>query len=366
MKIECIKDKLGKFISKTEKIVVKNLTLPVLSCILLEVKKNNLIIRSTNLDLGVELVLPVKVEKEGIVAVPASVLNNAILNIYNDKNVVLEVINENLSISTSSSNTLIKSMNYEDFPTIPGPSEDKKFKIYMGDFINSLKSVWYSSAVSSMKPELSSIYIYPDENEIVFVATDSFRLAEKRIKTKKKEDFSQILIPFKNIPDIIRVFEDVKEEVEISLDKNHISFFYDGFYLTSRVVDGIFPDYKQIIPKEFITEVVVLKQDLINALKMANVFSDSFKQVNIKVKPGKKLFEIKTKNNDVGENINKIEAACSGEDIDINLNYKYIIDCFQSIDSDSISLSFSAMNRPMIIKGVSDKTFTYLMMSMNR
>lgn len=366
MKIESVQDKLRNAISKAEKVTGKNLTLPVLSCILLEAKNNQLTVRATNLDLGIEITIPVKIEQEGVAAVPGSVLNNYLSNLHTDKNIKLELTEQNLAVSTTHNTTIIKTLPHEDFPTIPSLLSEKSFQMSSQDFIRGLKSVWYSSATSSMKPELSSIYIYPDDESIVFVATDSFRLAEKRVKARKGKEFTQMLIPFKNVAEILRILEDAKEDVTVHFNKNQVSFSYDGVYLTSRIIDGVFPDYKQIIPKEYKTEAVVLKQDLINSLKLANIFSDSFHQVNLKLHPGKKSFELKTRNNDVGENVNKLDAALHGEDIDINFNYKYIMDSFQSIDSDSVSLHFNALNKPMIMKGISDKSFMYLVMPMNR
>jgi DNA polymerase-3 subunit beta len=191
-------------------------------------------------------------------------------------------------------------------------------------------------------------------------------LAEKKVKAKRLADFGSVLIPFKNVTEIIKIFGDNKEEVEMSFTKNQVSFRFGGTYLVSRVIDGIFPDYKQIIPKESKTEVVVLKQDLINSLKIANVFSDNFNQISLKTSPKDKILELKTKNSNVGESINKLDAVVEGEDVSMNFNYKYIVDCFQSIDSDSLTITFNGPSKPMIIKGGSDKSFLYLVMPMNR
>jgi DNA polymerase-3 subunit beta len=366
MKIECLKEKLSVALLYAERITGKNLTLPVLSCILLEAKDNSLTIRSTNLDLGIEIHVPVKVEKEGSVAVPGQTISQFINNLQGDKNIKLEVVDGNLAISSAMGSTTIKSMPSEDFPTIPVVPEEKSFEIESEDFVRGLKSVWYSSSVSGIKPELSSILIASEEDGLVFAATDSFRLAEKRIKTKKQNDFGQILIPFKNIPEIIRVLEGMKDVTVVHLSKNQISFSADGIYLVSRVIDGVFPDYKQIIPKESKTEAIVLKQDLLHSLKLATIFSDKFNQISVSVRPEQKVFELKTRSNEVGENVSRLIATISGEDVDINFNYKYIIDCFQSIDVDTVCLQFNGVNRPVVIRGVSDKTFMYLVMPMNR
>lgn len=366
MKIECLKDKFASAISKAEKITGRNLSLPVLGCVYLQADKSNLIIKATNLDLGVEIKIPVKTEQVGIAAVPGHILNSFISNLRDDKSIKLSLEDKNLKIFTAQNSTVIKCLNHEDFPTIPAVSKEKSFGISSEDFLSGLKSVWYSSSVSSMKPELSSVYIYQDDGNIIFAATDSFRLAEKRIKMKKAKEFGSIMIPYKNIPEIIRVLEDVKDEIEICLDKNQISFKHGDVYLTSRVIDGVFPDYKQIIPQGHTTQVAVLKQDLMNSLKLANIFSDKFNLVNVKAKPGAKIFEISTRNTDVGENLNKIDAALSGEDVDINFNYKYIADCFQSVNSDSVELDFNGLSKPLVIRGVGDSSFMYLVMPMNK
>jgi DNA polymerase III subunit beta len=366
MKIECVREKLNEAISKAEKVTGRNMTLPVLGCILLQAQGTTLVIKSTNLDLGLEIQLPVKVEKEGVIAVPGNILTTFISNLKDEKSIKLEVVDGNLSVSTQNNATIIKSLPFDDFPTIPTITPDKSFLIDSKDFIRGLKAVWYSAAVSSMKPELSSVYIYSDDESLVFVATDSFRLAEKRVKTKKVRDVGTILIPFKNVVEIIKILEEINGEIEVNLSKNQISFSYNGLYLVSRIIDGVFPDYKQIIPKEYKTEVVALKQDLINSLRISNIFSDKFNQIHIKVAPSEKKFQLTTRNNEVGENVNKLQGAISGEDVDMHFNQKYIVDCFQSIESDSVSLDFNGLNKPMIVRGITDKSFMYLVMPMNK
>jgi len=366
MKIECSKDKLKNSVSKAEKITGRNLSLPVLNCLVLEAKNGNLSIKATNLDLGIEINIPVKVQKEGLIAVPGSILNAFISNLSHDDSVRLEVIDNNLSIGTPHNSTIIKAVPADDFPSIPKITGGVSLEIFPTDFASGLKSVWYAAAVSGMKPELSSVYVYQDSGDIIFAATDSFRLAEKKVSAKKTKEFNDILIPFKNIPEILRTLEEMDGPVKVDLNKNQISFSRNGVYLTSRIIDGVFPDYKQIIPKNSSTEAVLLKQDVIDALKLANIFSDSFHQINIKALPGDKIFEVKTKNSDVGESAHRISAVFKGDNVDINFNYRYIIDCFQSIASDSVSLQFNGAAKPMVIRGVGDPSFLYLVMPMNK
>ncbi len=366
MKIECLKEKLNIGVGKAERIAGKNINMPILSCLLLETNGNNLIIKSTNLDLGLEISIPVKIIEEGKVAVPAGVLSSFLNNIPDDKSVILETVDTVLRITTSESVANIKTQSSEDFPTIPTIDNGKVCKLSSKDLQNGIKSVIYSASVSSVKPELASVYIYSNEENLFFVATDSFRLAEKSIKLKKKVDLPGILIPFKNSSDILKIFDGIEEEIEINATKNQISFTVSGLYVVSRVIDGMFPDYKQILPKEEKTKVTVLKQDLLNTLKISNIFSDNFNQIKISVKSGIKTIDLETKNSNVGENINKLSAKMEGEPIDVNFNYRYIAECLTSISSDSITLNFNGINRPLVIKGTSDSSFTYLVMPMNR
>lgn len=368
MKTECIKEKLTAAISQAEKIAGKNLTLPVLSCVLIEATKNSLVIKSTNLDLGIEITIPAKTQTEGKVAVPGNILSSFLNNSAYENNITLETSDTGvLKIATSKTSTSIKSLPADDFPTIPEVSDEQSFKIKASDFVRGLKSVWYSSSVSSIKPELSSVLVRCDDDTLVCAATDSFRLAEKKIKLKDQKPFENILIPFKNVQEIIKVLDGAKDaDITLCVTKNQISISYDGLYLTSRVIDGVFPDYHQIIPKENLTEVTLLKDDLIQAFKIANIFSDKFNQINLRAEPSKKNFEIKTSNADLGESVNKIDSTITGEDVAVNFNHKYVTDCFSSLSTDSVTLAFNGLNRPLVIRGVGDSSFLYLVMPMNR
>jgi len=369
MTLELNSQKLKKIIDLIERVSGKHMTLPVLSCILIEVKKGFAVFKSTNLDVGIEASVPVKTDEEGVFAVPASIIASFVSQISNN-NQIVKIENSssgNLLITTPKSKGTIKTQPFDDFPTIPKIVDGQEFVIQAEVLLKGLKSVWYSSSVSSVKPELSSVFVYKNQNDLVFAATDSFRLAEKRVKITNISNFNDILIPFKNIPDILRVLETINGNIKVLVSKNLISFETEEVYLVSRLIDGVFPDYKQIIPKTFSTEVVLLKQELINALKISNIFSDKFNQVHFSIDPKEKSIKIQTKNNDVGENTTSVEANTTGDKVEINFNYKYIYDCFQSIDSDSLSLQLTGTNRPMVIRPVSgDQTFMYLVMPMNR
>ncbi len=372
MKLECDKTKIEPIIQRAAKLTSRHLTLPVLSCIYLEAIDNKLIVKSTNLDIGVEMGIKIKVIKNGVLAVPASVLLG-VLSSIKENNLTFEAKENNLKISSSKNSAVIKCMPHEDFPSIPklkaisAVDEDSKLiKINSRDLIFGLRSVWYSASNSNIKPELSSVYIYKEDGSLVFVSTDSFRLAEKKVNIKTPIDFPATLIPFNNVSEIIKMFEDYNGEIDIIFEKNQAAFMADGVYLVSRLIDGSFPDYKQIIPKSFETTATILKEDLINSIKASNVFSDALNQVKLKVDSKNKVLNIESKNSDVGEYKEAVKASITGDNIELNFNSKYMMDCMQSISADSLILSFAGASKPLAIQGSSDKSFLYIVMPMNR
>jgi DNA polymerase-3 subunit beta len=366
MKFECDKTKIEAIIQKAARLANKHLTLPVLSCVYLNVLGDNrIVIKSTNLDIGVEIEAKVKTIEKGTLAVPAGVLLGVLSSIKED-NLIFEAKENNLKISSNKNSAVIKCLPHEDFPSIPKLENSKSIKINCRDLISGFKSVWYSASNSNIKPELSSVYVYKNDGNLVFVSTDSFRLAEKKVNTKISTDFPQTLIPYRNVSEIIKLLEDYNGDIDVIFEKNQAAFIVENMYLVSRLIDGSFPDYKQIIPKTFSTTATILKDDLLNSIKTSNIFSDSLNQVKLKVDIKNKSLVIESKNNDVGEYKESINASISGDNLELNFNNKFIVDCMQSIPSDSLTLSFGGAGKPLAISGASDKSFLYIVMPMNR
>jgi DNA polymerase-3 subunit beta len=365
MKIECKKEKLLKAILKADKVVGKGVSLPVLSCVVLKTLDDKIEVRATNLEIGLKISVPAKVIEKGEIAIPSNLITSYINSLGGDDDLLLEMKDNVLFISGKKSETKINTLPLDDFPSIPDTSDVKSCKISSKELTDGLKAVWYAASTSSIKPELSSIYIYPDKDELVFVATDSFRLAEKKIKAKVV-DFESVLIPQRNVLEIIRIFEDIDEDIKLSFEEDKISFQNEDTYIITRVVDGNFPDYKQIIPKENSTEVTILKTDLQNTLKISSLFLNNFNQVNFNIDSQNDSFEVVSKNAEKGESRNVVTCSIKGESLEINFNQKYINDSFVSIPSESIVMFFSGKGKPMIIKGVNDGSFQYLVMPLNK
>lgn len=367
MKIECEKEPLMEALSITEKIAGTNPTLPILSCVLLKAVNNTLSIQSTNLELGVEVVIPIQSKEDGTVAVPGAIFSNTIQSTY-DSAVELETKKDTLVISTKHSETGLRTYKHDDFPSLPAVESAISHTLASGDVVEGIQSVGYSASRSNIKPELSSVYVYEHDKKLFFVATDSFRLAEKTIHTKQKNALKEpFLLPLRNALEIVRILNHVRgSDVSVKVGSNQISFECRNIFITSRIIDGTFPDYKQIIPKHHVSEIIMLKQDLLNVFKKINIFSDKFGQVSIHIEPKKKSFTVSAHNSDVGETKDAIDAVIKGESVDMRFNYRYIHDCLPSIHSDSITMLFTGIGKPLIIKGISDESFLYIVMPMNK
>lgn len=366
MKLELMKDRLKEAVTSAEKITSKNSSLAILNNVVLEALGSVLSVKATNLETGIEIQIPAKIEVEGTIAVNGQVLVSFLSNLYNEDKVTIELVDGNLFVSTKKGSTLVKCVLADDFPSIPRVDDGFTLAMTADNLIGSIKSVVYAAAVSDIKPEIASVYIYTDQSKMVFVATDSFRLAEKKINLNGgiKGEFSPIIIPLKNALEIVRIFDGSSEMINLQANKHQLSLYTPVIHFTSRLIDSIFPDYRQIMPTGHLTEITLKKIDLVNALKLANVFSDRLNQVDVRVVPADSLFEINSRNQDVGENTVKVAGEITGEEVSMSFNVKYVLDCFQSLSAEQITLLFNGAQKPMVVTG--NNNFIYLVMPVRR
>lgn len=364
MLITTPKDKLLNVISLVERVVGKKESLPVLSCVLLDVGKD-ISIRATNLESGIQATVAGEIKEKGMIAVPVVVFHQTLRSIVGDK-VTLKVESNNLLIESKGTKTLIKAVPHNEFPTIPTIEGKAGVEVSRYLILSTLQAVSYAASPSMIRPELGSVYITIQKDGITCVATDSFRLAEKVMKQKNSSE-TEILIPLKHVVELIHILERMSDEtISLIIDDTQLIVRGSGVEFSSRVTDAQFPNYREILPKKFTTEATILKSDFSEMLRKARVFSGSEQRVGLHVYPSKKIFDATAQSATIGEMSDSIDAALSGDDVDINFNIGYLSDGLSSIESDSITLGFSGPGRPLVIRGASDQSFTYLVMPLNR
>ena len=338
MRLTTTKEKILSAAVIAERIVGKKESLPILSCVLLDVG-NIFSIRSTNLEAGIDIGVSADIEEKGVVAVPASVFSQTIRSVNSDK-VVLKTDSENLVVESRGARTLIKAVPHEEFPKLSlGDGGKKNTLTTRLSIMKGIQSVIYASSHSMIRPELGSVYMSIQKEGITFAATDSFRLAERVIKGGATSGGGEFLIPLKHAAELMHVLEhSASEQVQIHTSDSQFIVAMDTTRFVARVVDGIFPDYAEIVPKKFTTEATMLKNDFAETLRKARVFSGNDQYVGLHAYPKKKIFSATAQSPDVGETSDSIDAAMSGEDIDINFHIGYLSDCVPALDSDSITL----------------------------
>lgn len=344
----------------------KNTTLPVLSSILIIAGDDGLKMRATNLEIGVDLKLGEgEIKNKGVVAVPATILQQ-ITNTFTDVgNVILEYIGESLSITNGMGKSLIKTVPYDDFPSIPFPENQKNRIVLSGSLLKPLfTSIASCASSSTIRPELASIYLFIEGGTLTIVATDSFRLVEKKVPLANKGSQGRFLIPAKNALTIAQALPDT--DIIVSFSEHQCSFVSTVGMFISRLTNATYPDYRQIIPKESVVEATVLRKDFENAIKRTSIFSDPFQKIKISFDPKRKLLTFFARNQDIGESLESLPAHLSGNPLDLSFNHRYLSAVLGLTNAENISFLAAGVGRPLIAKGAADASFLYLVSPMNQ
>ncbi|MCR4276140.1 MAG: DNA polymerase III subunit beta [Candidatus Parcubacteria bacterium] len=343
----------------------KSGTLPVLSSILILAGDDGIKMRATNLETGIDLKIKGEVKSDGVVAIPAVVLQQIASSLTQEGNITLEHTGDIVSLVSGTGRSSIKTVPYDDFPSIPFPENPKNRIVLPGVLLRTLFTTVASCAsTSTVRPELSSIYLSIEGGVLTAVATDSFRLAEKKIPLSNKGTQGKFLIPAKNAIEIAQALPD--DDIIMSFDEHQCAFVGNTGMLVSRLTNATYPDYRQIIPKESIVEAIVLRKDFEMALKRTTVFSDSFQKVRVSFDPKKKTFSFFARNADIGESLETLSAQISGSALDISFNHRYLSAVLSLTSAESISILAAGIGRPLILKGVGDTSLLYLVSPMNQ
>ena len=343
----------------------KNATLPALSSILIIAGDEGIKMRATNLETGIDLKLNGEVKSEGVVAIPAVLLQQIASSLTTGGDITLEHTGDIISIKSGTGKSSIKTISYDDFPSIPFPENPKNRIVISGVLLRTLfTSIASCASTSTIRPELASIYLSIEGGILTAVATDSFRLAEKKVPLINKGIQGKFLIPAKNALDIAQALPD--EDIIMSFDEHQCAFVSTFGMLVSRLTNAVYPDYRQIIPKESIVEAVVLRKDFETAVKQTTIFSDAFQKVNISFDPKKNSIALFARNTEVGESVETLSAQVSGSALDLSFNHRYLSAVLSLTGAESLSLLAAGIGRPLIIKGVGDTSLLYLVSPMNQ
>jgi DNA polymerase-3 subunit beta len=371
MKLLIPQEKLKIGLNIVEKISSKSLTLPILNNILISAKKNFLNLSATDLEIGINWWVLGKIEKEGELTVPAKLLFNFV-NLLPNKNVTLENKNNTLSVECDNYKTQIKGLTAEEFPIIPKITEGESIVIDSESFCQNLNQVADIAVLSTTRPEISGVYFLFQKNLITIAATDSFRLGEKKIflksETSLEKDYSLIL-PQKTVKELVNIFGEKKGDLKIYFSSNQIMFEsymeetpHPQVQIVSRLIEGEYPNYQEIIPKKYTTQIVLNKSDFLNQIKTASLFSGKINEVKLKVNSKEKKVDISSESSEVGKHESSVPAKIKGDSIQISFNHRFLLDGLLTIKSSEIVLELNGDSGPGVIRPMGDDTYLYVVM----
>lgn len=374
MNISIPKQKLVKYLSYTDTIASSKTTVPVLSNILINAEEDNLSLHSSNLETGIKITQRAVITEKGALAVNGKKLSSIIRELP-DEDVNLTTDEHNrLTIESSSKDIkarfVIAGILKEDFPEVKTEPEEEYISMKAEEFKAMIKKVIFSISSDENKYSLTGVFLEKYDEGINLVATDGKRLS---LVTSTFSELGisadlfhvphdGIIIPKIVLIEIIKYsFEE--DKINMGFSKNQIFFSYDNIHITSNLIEGKFPDYKKIIPEQRDNFFIADKTLLYNAVRRVSILVDeSYNQIKLSILKDKLL--ISSKNPAMGGAVEEIPIEYSGEDIDIALNYLYLLDCLKEIDSDTVKIDFENAERVLTIRGENEVNYLNLIMPM--
>lgn len=350
--------KLARAIRIVERIVARNVSLPILNTILLKTEMGNLVLSATNLEIGIKTHVGAKIEKEGSVSVPAHVFSELMASISDEK-LTLSADKNIIHVVSEHFKTSILGARPDEFPILPSVKNGTVFRMAAADLAMGLSSVVDAASLLETRPELSGIYVHTADKRIFFAATDSFRLSEKNISFTGPV-IKPFIMPRPTALEITRLCEDAGGDVDIVASESQLSVKGPEFELVSRLIDGKYPEYKRVIPEKFSSVATVERAELEKNIRAASIFSSAISDLAMSV-DGTRL-RIVAKNSDRGDFASHIAAQVKNGPFDVSVNYKYLLDGLKVVSTPKVLLCFSGAGSPLVLRCDGNTDFTYVIM----
>ncbi len=366
MKLQVLQENLAKALSITSRFTSTKAQLPVLANILLSTKKNKLVVSATNLEISISLSIGAKVKKEGEITVPARIISDLVTNIASGT-LSLSSEKEHLKISSPNFSSTVSGMNSSDFPSVPQEVGRGAISFTKDKFIDALSHVLFAASIDETRPVLTGVLLIFDKGKLTLVATDGFRLSRKRVSFKSLKGSSKIqriILPKNSLSELTRLSDD-EEFVKLSVKEgeSQVVFGANNAVLASRIIEGEFPDFEKIIPKETNFKVNLDREELLRTVKLASVFArDSANVVKLSVKKGQ--VEVSAENSQSGSQVAQVDAKVEGgkEGMEIAFNYRFLEEFLNSVKSEEIQIELSNASSPGVFTDPKDADFLHLVM----
>ncbi len=364
MEIKILQEKLAKALNHVSKVVAGGrATLPILNNVLIRVDDKKVSLTTTNLDMAVVDYLSVIDSKNGVVTVPARLIAEFVANLPKGETVTLAAENEKVTVKTDRYNSVLNGTLADDFPELPGMDEGKtvKFTLSVEDFKTGLSQVMVAASNDMARPALTGVYFNTTDDTLYVAATDGYRLAERKLVEKVGVEVAAV-VPTASLRAVLSLLDDNVEEVEILFDEAQVKFRLNEVEVTSKLVDGSFPDYRQLIPKDSEIKVDLKRDELVRVTKLAALFAREVGgSVVCSTKAEDGTFAIASVANELGENNSEIKTEVE-VDGKVTLNSRFLLDALNVLEGKTVKVGFSNKLDPIVLKSEQDAGYIHIIM----
>jgi len=362
MFIKCTQSDLWNTIQIVQKAVSTRSTLPILSGILFQGKGQEVILNATNLELSIKTSIPADIKKEGSVVIPARLIGEVVKNLPDSTiEMFLDEPNGLVRISCQESNFNIKILPPEDFPKFPELKIEQSCIINAEELIDIVKQVVKATSTDETRPILTGVLLSVNKNKIKMVATDSYRLAIKEVDLKKGiKDKIKVIVPSKTLVELMKIIPKESKDVSMCFTENQLIFKTGKTILISRLIEGQYPNYQQLLPDSYEIKIEVNKEELIAAVRRASLFTQDNSPIKIKIRD--EMMELNAAAIDVGEAVERVKIKGGKEDIEIAFNSQYLLEGLMSMDEENVIFEIIDTVRPGVIKPKKKQNYLYLIM----
>lgn len=362
MELSVTQENFARALTAVGRVASTKTQLPILSNILLRTDGNRLLIASTNLEIATTQYIGAKIIKPGAITVPARLISEFVSSLPKDT-IELKVVGENIHLTSGKYHSIINGVVADDFPELPTINEKNSvtYSINVEEFKQAVSQTIITSSSDSTRPVLTGVYWHTHEGWIYLAATDGYRLSERRLVKTTSEVAA--IIPTQSLQEVLRTIVDDSETIDVLFDESQVRFRINEAEVISRLVDGNFPDYRQLIPAKSDINVTMKKQDFVRVTKIAGLFArESGGSVTVTVDSDKKTVSLHSIASELGENTSELDAEVEG-DGQITLNSRYLAEALSVLDADTITFSFSGKLSPCILKStVKDTNYYHVIM----
>ena len=364
MKIEVLQEQLLSGLGVVGRAVASRAQLPVLSHILIDAKTEGLTLSATDLEIGIKVKVAAKVEKEGRVAVPAKIFEE-FLGSINPGKVGLELKGETLILTAPGYSGKFQTINADEFPAIAEVASGAEIcTLEAKALLRAVERVVFASAKDSLRPVLTGVLWEVGKKKVRLVATDGFRLAVEEIQVEVKVDELSLLVPSRAVMEVVRLAGDGVVSIGHLKDTNQISFVVGETQIVSQLLSGNFPDYGKILPKEFGTEILVSKDELLQAIKATHIFArDNSNMVKWQIGDGKIV--LLSNSPERGECLVEIPMTLTGDSLEIIFNAKYVLDYLSIVEGETVSVGMGTKLSPGMFRDTKRASGQYVVMPIN-